>query len=174
MVKLIKDYNVMGGYMANCLRQHETDQLLAFERGNCIFAFNFHPTNSQTGMFINAPQHGDYKVILSTDDKAFGGFDRIDKEIVYHTWAHDPQLGDGFAIYLPARTAVVLQKVELIKEETAAEAVTEEAPAKKTRKPAAKKTRKPAAKKAPAKKAAEKKPAAKKAPAKKTKKTEEA
>ena len=107
-------------------------------------------------------------VILSTDDKEFGGFDRIDKETVYHTWAHDPQLGDGFAIYLPARTAVVLQKVELIKDETAAQTVAEEAPVKKA--PA----KKPAAKKAPAKKAAEKKPAAKKAPAKKTKKTEEA
>jgi len=143
--------------VANCLRQHESDQLLAFERGNCIFAFNFHPTNSQTGMFINAPQHGDYKVILSTDDKEFGGFERIDKETVYHTWAHDPQLGDGFAIYLPARTAVVLQKVELIKQETGAAA---EAPIEVTAKKAP-------AKKAPAKKTAEKKPAAKKAPAKK-------
>ncbi len=165
MVKLVKDYNILGGYMANCLRQHESDQLLAFERGNCIFAFNFHPTNSQTGMFINAPQHGDYKVILSTDDKEFGGFERIDKETIYHTWAHDPQLGDGFAIYLPARTAVVLQKVELIKGEEKVEAA-EEVPVKKTRKAPAKK--------ATEKKETEKKPAAKKPAAKKAKKAEKA
>ena len=130
MIQLVKDYNVMGAGMANCLRQHEQDQLLAFERGGCIFLFNFHPTNSQPGMFVNAPEHGDYKVILSSDDKQFGGFERIDKDIVYHTWSHDAQLGDGFAIYLPARTAVVLQKVERIKAE----------------KPAAKKTAKKAEK----------------------------
>ena len=111
MVALIKEHNVLASPWTNCLRQHEQDQILVYERAGCIFAFNFHPTNSQTGLFINAPQHGDYKVILSTDDKEFGGFDRIDKETVYHTWAHDPQLGDGFAIYLPARTAVVLRKV---------------------------------------------------------------
>jgi len=112
MVELIKKYDVLEGGMADCLRQHETDQILVYERKGCIFAFNFHPTNSQTGLFINAREHGDYQVILSSDDKAFGGYDRIDKSVVYHTWAHDPQLGDGFAIYLPARTAVVLRKVD--------------------------------------------------------------
>ena len=51
-------------------------------------------------------------MILSTDDKTFGGYQNIDKSVVYHTWAHDPQMGDGFVIYLPARTAVVLRKID--------------------------------------------------------------
>ena len=111
MVNLIKENGVLKSPWTNCLRQHETDQILVYERAGLIFAFNFHPTNSQTGLFINAPELGDYKVVLSTDDKEFGGFERIDKNVVYHTWAHDPQLGDGFAMYLPARTAVVLKKI---------------------------------------------------------------
>jgi 1,4-alpha-glucan branching enzyme len=73
MVKVIKDYEVLKDGMADCRRQHESDQVLVYERGGCIFAFNFHPTNSQTGLFINAREHGDYKVILSSDDKEFGG-----------------------------------------------------------------------------------------------------
>ena len=112
MVELIKKYDVLDGGMPYCMRQHEDDQILVFEKQGCIFAFNFHPTNSQPGLFINAREHGDYQVVLSSDDKCFGGYDRIDKSVVYHTWSHDPQLGDGFAIYLPARTAVVLRKVE--------------------------------------------------------------
>ena len=144
MVKVIKDYEVLKDGMADCRRQHESDQVLVYERGGCIFAFNFHPTNSQTGLFINAREHGDYKVILSSDDAQFGGYNRIDKSVIYPTLAHDPQLGDGFAMYLPARTAVVLRKVDQIKEDKP------EAPAKK---PAAKK---PAAKKAPAKKTVKK------------------
>ena len=149
MVKVIKDYEVLKDGMADCRRQHESDQVLVYERGGCIFAFNFHPTNSQTGLFINAREHGDYKVILSSDDAQFGGYNRIDKSVIYPTLAHDPQLGDGFAMYLPARTAVVLRKVDQIKEDKP------EAPAKKpaAKKPAAKK---PAAKKAPAKKTVKK------------------
>ena len=111
MISLVKEGGVLKSPWTNCLRQHEQDQILVYERAGYIFAFNFHPTNSQTGLFINAPEHGDYKVVLSTDDKQFGGYERIDKETVYHTWAHDSMLGDGFAIYLPARTAVVLKKV---------------------------------------------------------------
>jgi len=161
MLKLVKDHKALECPWTNCLRQHESDQLLVFERAGLIFAFNFHPTNSQTGMFIPTQNLGDYEVVLSSDDKQFGGFERIDKSVIYHTWAHDYTYGDGFAIYLPARTAVVLRKIDpnAVKEETA----------QAEEKPAAKKAaaKKPAAKKAPAKK-----PAAKKAPAKKTK-TEE-
>ena len=111
MIELIKKYEVLRGGMPRCLRQHEDDQILAFEKMGCVFVFNFHPTNSQPGLFIPAPELGDYKVILSSDDKAFGGYDRVDKSVVYHTWAKDPQMGDGFAIYVPARTALVLRKV---------------------------------------------------------------
>lgn len=114
MIELIRRYGVLLGGMPRCLRQHEDEQLLAFEKMGCVFAFNFHPSNSQSAMFIPAPELGDYKVILSSDDKAFGGYDRVDKEVVYHTWAKDPQMGDGLEIYLPARTAVVLRKVERI------------------------------------------------------------
>ena len=155
MISVIKENEVLKGPWTNCRRQHEQDQILIYERANCLFVFNFHPTNSQTGLFVPVDgQYGDYKVILSTDDKQFGGYDRIDKTTVYHTWAHDPNLGDGFAMYLPARTAVVLKKVDPAVEEKKEEP--KKAPAKKTA------AKKPAAKKAPAKKA----------PAKKAEKTE--
>ncbi|MBQ2948732.1 MAG: alpha amylase C-terminal domain-containing protein [Clostridia bacterium] len=152
MISVIKENEVLKGPWTNCRRQHEQDQILIYERANCLFVFNFHPTNSQTGLFVPVDgQYGDYKVILSTDDKQFGGYDRIDKTTVYHTWAHDPNLGDGFAMYLPARTAVVLKKIDPAAEEKAAE----EAPKKVSAKKAA--AKKPAAKKTPAKKAAAKK-----------------
>ena len=112
MIAMIKKYDVLEGGMPRCLRQHEDDQILAFEKKGCVFVFNFHPTRSQTGLFVPVPENGDYQVVLSTDDKVFGGYQNIDKTVIYHTWAHDPQMGDGFVIYLPARTAVVLRRVE--------------------------------------------------------------
>ena len=97
MIALIRKYDVLEGGMPRCLRQHEDDQILAFEKKGCVFVFNFHPTRSQTGLFVPVPEKG---------------YQNIDKSVVYHTWAHDPQMGDGFVIYLPARTAVVLHRVE--------------------------------------------------------------
>ncbi len=111
MLRFVRQYGVLKPSQAHSLRQHEQDQILVFEKAGCIFAFNFHPTNSQTELFIPVPQQGDYQVELSTDDREFGGFERIDKQMIYHTWAKDPQFGDGFTIYLPARTALVLKKV---------------------------------------------------------------
>ncbi|MBP3657399.1 MAG: alpha amylase C-terminal domain-containing protein [Clostridia bacterium] len=110
MVRLVRQYSVLQGGYAHSLRQHEQDQILVYEKAGCIFAFNFHPSNSQTGLFIPVSDLGEYEVLLSTDDKEFGGYDRIDKSVIYHTWAKDPQFGDGFAVYLPARTAIVLRK----------------------------------------------------------------
>ena len=81
------------------------------KKGNLVFAFNFHPEKSFDGYPIPVSKSGNYKVVLSSDDGVFGGFDRVDKSVVYHTWAKDPQLGDGFSIYIPARTALVLRKV---------------------------------------------------------------
>ena len=110
MIGLIRRYRVLDAGMPRCLRQHEDDQILAFEKAGCIFVFNFHPTNSQQSLFIPAPKHGDYRVILSTDAKEFGGYGNIDTGTVYHTWAHDDAMGDGFTLYLPARSAAVLRQ----------------------------------------------------------------
>ncbi len=112
MVELVKRYNVLSGGTPRCLRQHEDDQILAFERAGCVFCFNFHPDRSQEQLFIPAPSLGDFRVILSSDDELFGGYGRIDKKTVYHTWAHDDAMGDGFLIYLPARCAVVLHRAD--------------------------------------------------------------
>ena len=112
MIEMIRRYGVLSAEPPRCLRQHESDQILAFEKGGCIFCFNFHPCNSQKDLFVPAPWLGDYRIVLSSDDPAFGGYGNVDSQAIYHTWAHDPDMGDGFRLYLPARTAVVLRRVE--------------------------------------------------------------
>ena len=77
-----------------------------------MFVFNFHPSLSQQSQFVPLPDTGDYKVILSSDDKQFGGFDNISDDTVYIS--AQQQEGQGFYIYLPAQTAVVLRKISEI------------------------------------------------------------
>jgi 1,4-alpha-glucan branching enzyme len=59
---------------------------------------------------------GKYRIVLNTDNPAFGGFGLID-DTVEHFTIHDPlYAGEGkewLKLYLPARTAMVLQKIYL-------------------------------------------------------------
>lgn len=81
-------------------------KVLVYERSGKVFAFNFHPANSYVDYIIHPTKSGDYSVVLSTDDKDFGGWDRISKTFVYSCDGKN----NGFKVYLPARTGIVLKK----------------------------------------------------------------
>ena len=110
MIRLVKETHLLASGDSYSLRQHEADQILIYQRGDCVFIFNFHPTFSQNALFVPVYWKGDCKVVLSTDEKRFGGYGNVDMNTIYHTWQHDEGLGDGFTIYVPARTAIVLQR----------------------------------------------------------------
>ena len=117
----------------------EDRQVLVFERGGKVFAFNFSPFNAYDD-YIRVPTRGEYKAVLSTDEARFGGYNGISLDYVYKT--EKMENGDnGFKIYLPARTAVCIEKVK--KPRKAKEAVVEEV----IEKPKAKRTRKAKAEK---------------------------
>ncbi len=96
---------------AHVLWLDEKKNLVLFERGGKIFLFNLHPTQSQTKVFVSCEKMGggSYRVILSSDDTAFGGEARICADTEYRT--QKTQYGKGFFIYLPCRTAAVLEKM---------------------------------------------------------------
>ena len=81
---------------------------MAYQKGTGIYVFNFHPTESYTGVFVPVPEEGNYRVVLSTDDYCFGGFGRIYHQ-TYETVEKDGKT--GVLLYLPSRTALVLEKV---------------------------------------------------------------
>lgn len=92
-------------------RKHEGDKVVVFERGSVVFVFNFHPTHSYTDYRIGVSQAGKYKLILNSDEKQFGGHDRLDKNGEYFTtseeWDNRP---NWIQVYLPCRTALLLTK----------------------------------------------------------------
>jgi 1,4-alpha-glucan branching enzyme len=51
----------------------EDDQVLAFQRGDLIFVFNFNGTKSFTDYGI-LTEKGSYKTVLNTDETVFGWF----------------------------------------------------------------------------------------------------
>ncbi len=113
MIGLVdKQYNFQGKPVDK-LWEKDSDQVLAFRRGDLIFVFNWNPNKSFDGYGFLAPA-GEYEVLLNSDDVKFGGFGLTD-DTVHHFTMPDPlytPAGKGWLkMYLPARTAQVLKMV---------------------------------------------------------------
>ncbi len=91
---------------------NDGDQILAFQRGNLLFFFNFSPNRSYDGYGFMVKE-GMYEYILNTDDTAYGG-NGLNDDTVKHFTNWDAELardGKGWLqLYLPARSACVLRK----------------------------------------------------------------
>ena len=112
MLKVIKSVKDFQATPIQEIWHNDGDQVLAYERKDLIFVFNFNPKQSFTDYgFLVAP--GAYEVILNTDNIAFGGNGFADDSVVHFTIA-DPlykkDKKEWLKIYIPARTAVVLRK----------------------------------------------------------------
>ena len=92
----------------------DPEQILAFMRGELLFVFNWSPDVSRPGYRMLVPE-GKYSPVFSTDDRRFGGFGNIDLTVEHLTIRDELYAKDGkgwLSIYLPARTAVVLRKID--------------------------------------------------------------
>ncbi|KAH6717602.1 alpha-glucan branching enzyme [Leptodontidium sp. MPI-SDFR-AT-0119] len=65
--------------------KNEADKVIVFERAGLVWIFNFHPTKSYPDYRIGIEQEGTYRVVLNTDTKAYGGFERIDSATRFFT-----------------------------------------------------------------------------------------
>ncbi|KAL2250744.1 UNVERIFIED_CONTAM: 1,4-alpha-glucan-branching enzyme 1, chloroplastic/amyloplastic [Sesamum indicum] len=113
MQHLEEKYGFMTSEHQYISRKDEGDRIIVFERGDLVFVFNFHWSNSYSDYRVGCLKPGKYKVVLDSDDPLFGGFSRINHEAEYFT---SEGLHDGrprsFFIYAPSRTAVVYALAE--------------------------------------------------------------
>lgn len=89
------------------------DQVLCFQRGDLVFVFNFSPTRSFPDYGFLVPQ-GSYRVVLNTDATDFGGQGLSDDSVEHLTLPdplYTPQEKGWLKVYIPARSAQVLQRV---------------------------------------------------------------
>jgi len=112
MVHLLKKDKVLAD-TPTLLTSDEEKIVLIFMRNKHIFAFNFHPTNSYVDFGFPAPA-GKYVTVLDTDETSFGGFSRIKNGDLHFTMPQkspngNQAFGDTLFLYLPARSAIVLE-----------------------------------------------------------------
>ena len=110
MVAFVKE-NRLYGKIPHSLFIDAGCQVLVYERAGVVFALNFSPKNHYEGYWLTVPSEGKYRVVLSTDEGRFGGWDRISEDYVY-TAKKDPDGVAKLQIYLPARTGLCMMKVK--------------------------------------------------------------
>ena len=92
--------------------KHEGDKVIVFERAGLVFVFNFNSTQSFSDYRIGVNVPGTYRIVLNSDTKDMGGFNRLDESTRFFTtpmewngrknWTH---------IYVPCRVAMVRQPI---------------------------------------------------------------
>jgi 1,4-alpha-glucan branching enzyme len=88
--------------------KNEADKVIVFERAGLLWIFNFHPTKSYPDYRVGVEQAGTYRVVLNTDSKAYGGFERIESGTRFFTTPFRWNDRSNFTqVYIPTRTAVV-------------------------------------------------------------------
>ena len=113
MVELVSGVNNFQSLGIEKLWEKDSDQVLAFRRGDLVFVFNFSPVKSYSGYGVLAPT-GKYRTVLSTDNKRFGGFGNVDEKVEHLTHydaLYEPMGKEWLKLYLPARSAQVLRLV---------------------------------------------------------------
>lgn len=108
-IKSVKDFQATP---VQEIWHNDGDQVLAYQREDLIFVFNFNPKQSFADYgFLVAP--GTYEAVLNTDNVTFGGNGLTDDSVTHFT-IPDPlymkENKEWLKLYIPARTAVVLRK----------------------------------------------------------------
>lgn len=112
MIKVLKSIKSIQKTPVTEIWHNDSDQILAYMRGDLIFVFNFNPTRSFTDYGFLVPT-GSYDVVLNTDSKEFGGNGFADDTISHLTnydEAYVNERKEWLKLYIPARSAVVLKK----------------------------------------------------------------
>ena len=71
-------FNIMNHEHEFVSLMDDTDKMIIFERGELVFIFNFHTSNSYDNFLIGTYWDSPHMVLYETDDANFGGLQRLD------------------------------------------------------------------------------------------------
>jgi 1,4-alpha-glucan branching enzyme len=115
LISFIREHNLLTIPSVDFVMENKPDKVLAYHRGLFLFVFNFNPTQSFTDYGIPLGP-GKYIVQLNTDSGRFGGNDLVDEDIPYYTLPSGGSASQHYLrLYLPARTALVLKRIDFKK-----------------------------------------------------------
>ncbi|MGD8367792.1 MAG: alpha amylase C-terminal domain-containing protein [Desulfobacterales bacterium] len=108
MIAVARRFDLLAHPHIQLLCEHNGDKVLAFMRAGLVFVFNFHPTRSFTDYPIPGAE-GRFRLILDSDARRFGGHDRLVAGQLYEAGETSHTGAKRIFLYLPNRTALVLE-----------------------------------------------------------------
>ena len=115
MIRLLSRYNQLGQGFARQLAMFDGDQVMVYSHGDLVYVFNWNPSRSVPDYIIPVPEAGKYRIVLSTDENRFGGYER--NELMGEYFSFTRKDDDGverpyMKIYNVCRTATIYKRVE--------------------------------------------------------------
>lgn len=105
MIHLVGDESLLDN-IPEKVWDKNSDQVLAYRRGKCLFVFNFNSEKSFQDYEIPSAE-GEYQIVLNTDSVSYNGFGNIKEDVRFHSIR---RLGrDYVRVYIPSRVALVLK-----------------------------------------------------------------
>ncbi|MFP4469751.1 MAG: alpha-amylase family glycosyl hydrolase [Bacteroidales bacterium] len=111
MISLIKTHNVLDAGYGDLIKSDDWNKTLVFEKAGLTFVFNFHINQSLPDYEFFVPEDGNYRIVLNSDAHEFGGHNRVDGNLDYHTLYNEQEGRFYLKVYVPNRTALVFERV---------------------------------------------------------------
>jgi 1,4-alpha-glucan branching enzyme len=110
MIALAKTHRLLDSANLQLLYEHSDNKIIVFKRADLLFAFNFHPQQSFPDYRFEAPP-GTYRMRLNSDAAQYSGHGRLadDQQHLTLPEKSDHGIRHNLSLYLPSRTAMVLQ-----------------------------------------------------------------
>lgn len=112
MLKLAKDHSLLNLEFGTQLHLDDWNKTLVFAKNDLVFIFNFHVNHSLPDYDFIVREPGDYKIILNTDNPAYGGHGRIEEKTIFITHYDEDKKVNRLKIYNTNRTALVLKRTK--------------------------------------------------------------
>ncbi len=112
MLKLLDSQDVYSA-VPQVLELDNQRKIIAFERNDLWFFFNFHPTDSYVDCAMQVLA-GEYELVLDSDSNVFNGHNRLEAGQHYFTTVENwgSEKVNLLKLYLPNRSALVLKKLK--------------------------------------------------------------
>ncbi|MBW1840409.1 MAG: alpha amylase C-terminal domain-containing protein [Deltaproteobacteria bacterium] len=115
MIALARQHRLLETGGPTLLYEHSDDKVIAFERAGLLFVFNFHSIVSHVDYRFNISP-GKYRMVFDSDAPTYGGHGRLQPDQCHLTRPESEknQKYHFISLYLPNRTALVLQSEALV------------------------------------------------------------
>ena len=115
MIALMKEHRVLSdGYPYNLLMD-EQNKTMVYSHRDLVFVLNWHTEAAIPDYELPVREAGKYEVVLSSDEKRFGGLDRQtvgEEHFTFNVVGEDGEQYPRLKVYNTPRTAIVLRKVD--------------------------------------------------------------